>query len=118
IGGVSLQRSIVWIPLERRTFDLLHLLHPDLEYLYTISLAKVARKKGGRPWPNPLQGWLATARPPARATNHSLAIHKGVDSGARKGQEPVGAMLAGRSTAHKDCRLLPVGAVSTLGQST
>ncbi|RZS13894.1 hypothetical protein BHM03_00045530 [Ensete ventricosum] len=26
-----LQRSIVWIPLERRTFDLLHLLHPDLE---------------------------------------------------------------------------------------
>ncbi|RWW12702.1 hypothetical protein GW17_00023626 [Ensete ventricosum] len=32
IGGVSLQRSIVWILLERRTFDLLHLLHPDLEY--------------------------------------------------------------------------------------
>ncbi|RRT33797.1 hypothetical protein B296_00031346 [Ensete ventricosum] len=32
IGGVSLQRSIVWIPLERRTLDLLHLLHLDLEY--------------------------------------------------------------------------------------
>ncbi|RWW60275.1 hypothetical protein BHE74_00032750, partial [Ensete ventricosum] len=32
IGGVSLQRSIVWIPLERRTLDLLHLLYPDLEY--------------------------------------------------------------------------------------
>ncbi|RWV96170.1 hypothetical protein GW17_00041135 [Ensete ventricosum] len=32
IRGVSLQRSIVWIPLERRTLYLLHLLHPDLEY--------------------------------------------------------------------------------------
>ncbi|RWW43341.1 hypothetical protein BHE74_00051011, partial [Ensete ventricosum] len=32
IGGVSLQRSIVWIPLERRMLNLLHLLHPDLEY--------------------------------------------------------------------------------------
>ncbi|RWV87022.1 hypothetical protein GW17_00051029 [Ensete ventricosum] len=31
IGGVSLSRSIVWIPLEM-TLDLLHLLHPDLEY--------------------------------------------------------------------------------------
>ncbi|RWW20911.1 hypothetical protein GW17_00014953 [Ensete ventricosum] len=31
-GGVSLQRSIMWIPLERRMLDLLHLLHPDLEY--------------------------------------------------------------------------------------
>ncbi|RRT59390.1 hypothetical protein B296_00038090 [Ensete ventricosum] len=32
IEGVSLQRPIVWIPLERRTLDLLHFLHPDLEY--------------------------------------------------------------------------------------
>ncbi|RRT60179.1 hypothetical protein B296_00026602, partial [Ensete ventricosum] len=32
IGGVSLQRSIVWIPLERRMLDLLHSLHLDLEY--------------------------------------------------------------------------------------
>ncbi|RWW76790.1 hypothetical protein BHE74_00015089 [Ensete ventricosum] len=32
IGGVLLQRSIVCITLERMTFDLLYLLHPDLEY--------------------------------------------------------------------------------------
>ncbi|RWW01367.1 hypothetical protein GW17_00035598 [Ensete ventricosum] len=32
IGRVSLQRSIVWIPLERRTLDLLHILYPDMEY--------------------------------------------------------------------------------------
>ncbi|RWV78416.1 hypothetical protein GW17_00060623 [Ensete ventricosum] len=32
IGGVLLQRSIMRIPLERRTLDLLHLLYPDLEY--------------------------------------------------------------------------------------
>ncbi|RWV98183.1 hypothetical protein GW17_00038987 [Ensete ventricosum] len=31
IGGVSLQISIMWIPLERRTLDLLHPLHSDLE---------------------------------------------------------------------------------------
>ncbi|RWW46381.1 hypothetical protein BHE74_00047696 [Ensete ventricosum] len=30
IRRVSLQRSIVWIPLERRMLDLPHLLHPDL----------------------------------------------------------------------------------------
>ncbi|RWV86986.1 hypothetical protein GW17_00051066 [Ensete ventricosum] len=33
IGGVSLQRSIVWISLDRRILDLLHLLHPDLKYM-------------------------------------------------------------------------------------
>ncbi|RWW08667.1 hypothetical protein GW17_00027876, partial [Ensete ventricosum] len=32
IEGVLLQRSIMRISLERRTLDLLHLLHPDLEY--------------------------------------------------------------------------------------
>ncbi|RWV98927.1 hypothetical protein GW17_00038197 [Ensete ventricosum] len=44
IGGVSLQRSIVWISLERRTLDLLHPLHPDMEIQgYMISLGGDAR---------------------------------------------------------------------------
>ncbi|RWW00665.1 hypothetical protein GW17_00036357 [Ensete ventricosum] len=32
IRGVSLQSFATEIPLERRTLNLLHLLHPDLEY--------------------------------------------------------------------------------------
>ncbi|RWV85871.1 hypothetical protein GW17_00052301 [Ensete ventricosum] len=32
ISAAKPLRSIVWIPLERMTLDLLHLLHPDLEY--------------------------------------------------------------------------------------
>ncbi|RRT31367.1 hypothetical protein B296_00032929, partial [Ensete ventricosum] len=60
-------RSIVWIPLERRKLDLLHLLHPDLEYRGEVQPhacclhAEVAGHgqapyRGGRPWPGYLQG--------------------------------------------------------------
>ncbi|RRT79654.1 hypothetical protein B296_00007512 [Ensete ventricosum] len=83
--------------------------------------AKAARKKGGRPWPGPLQGWLATA-------SHGLATHKGADDcgkgqpvrevgGARKGQQPTWATLVGRSDARKGCRLSLAGAMPTCGQS-
>ncbi|RZS21909.1 hypothetical protein BHM03_00054615 [Ensete ventricosum] len=49
IGGVSLQRSIVWISLERRTLDLLHPLHPDMEIQgYMISLGGNARRGDAR----------------------------------------------------------------------
>ncbi|RWW01818.1 hypothetical protein GW17_00035123 [Ensete ventricosum] len=51
-------RSIIWIPLERRTLDLLHPLHQNLEYR-----VKATRKGGSRPWPRPMQG-------PTRGSTH------------------------------------------------
>ncbi|RWV85907.1 hypothetical protein GW17_00052256 [Ensete ventricosum] len=41
---------------------------------------KAARKEGGRPWPGSLQGWLATAWPPARGW---LAMAKAPCRGSR-----------------------------------
>ncbi|RRT52311.1 hypothetical protein B296_00050546 [Ensete ventricosum] len=85
IGGESLQRFIMWIPLERRTFDLPHPLHLDLEIQgYTIALgggqphagrlligaAALSQGlcRGDRLRPCYLQWWLAAARVPARST--------------------------------------------------
>ncbi|RWW05839.1 hypothetical protein GW17_00030865 [Ensete ventricosum] len=78
IGGVSLQRSIVWIPLERRTFDILHLLHPDLIFVLISAAhvmlllrflnrgikAKAARRRGGQPRPTPYRGSASLGQPP------------------------------------------------------
>ncbi|RWV79874.1 hypothetical protein GW17_00058931, partial [Ensete ventricosum] len=84
-------RSIIWIPLERTTLDLLHLLYPDMEYKeYTISLAKAARRRGGRPRPTPLHSRPPTVKPRPRpprkgVTGCGQGQPEREASGARKG---------------------------------
>ncbi|RWV81161.1 hypothetical protein GW17_00057446, partial [Ensete ventricosum] len=119
IGGVSLQRSIVWIPLERRTLDLLHLLHPDLEYRpATHGQGQPAREAGvahrgnspqGRP--APLAGAAARRGSTCKhgsdqpvgalvARGHTRLQHRarkgGQLQGARKGLPPVTNPAANR----------------------
>ncbi|RWW02566.1 hypothetical protein GW17_00034338 [Ensete ventricosum] len=89
IGGVSLQRSIVWVPLERRTFDLLHSPSRSGIQGYTISLGKInlsrfvvflfLRLFSRRP--APMQGWPPMAWPRPRPT--------------LKGRSPAGAAPVG-----------------------
>ncbi|RRT36794.1 hypothetical protein B296_00045723 [Ensete ventricosum] len=62
--------------------------------------AKAARKVGGRPRPGPLQGWLATAKPPAWAVGHGLATCKGaIDCG----QGPVVGATTRRGSRLQRC---------------
>ncbi|RWV89490.1 hypothetical protein GW17_00048354 [Ensete ventricosum] len=94
IRGVPLQRSIVWIPLERRTLDLLHRLHSDLKIQgYTISLVKAMRRRGGQPRASPMQGrpWpckgggrQATAMASPQGAAAARRGHNRLQRGARK----------------------------------
>ncbi|RWW04530.1 hypothetical protein GW17_00032239 [Ensete ventricosum] len=91
IGGVSLQRSIMWISLERRTLDLLRPLHPYLEIQrYTISLVNAAKR-----------GQLA--KPPARvlAMATPLAGVAGHGQAPCRGGHPRPGRLHGQPTAAK-----------------
>ncbi|RZS10212.1 hypothetical protein BHM03_00041390 [Ensete ventricosum] len=74
-----------------------------MRYCYVFA-AKAARKEGGWPQPDPLQGRLATARPP---TSGRLATAKASPR----------ATPAGISVARKGCRLSPAGVMLTRGQS-
>ncbi|RWW59444.1 hypothetical protein BHE74_00033614, partial [Ensete ventricosum] len=98
------KRSIVWVLLERKTLDLLHPLHSDLEIQgYTISLGVASHGqapcKGGQPRPGHLQGgnqlW---PRPPVKGRPTAAKVPcKGA---ARCGQgQPVGA-AAHRGSSH------------------
>ncbi|RRT40412.1 hypothetical protein B296_00033120 [Ensete ventricosum] len=71
--------------------------------------AKAVRREGGQPRLGPLQGWLATARPPAGAANHGLATSKGVWEGLRTRW-----LCEVASPTHKGCR--PRAAVPNRGQ--
>ncbi|RWW46164.1 hypothetical protein BHE74_00047929 [Ensete ventricosum] len=118
IRGVLLQRSIVWIPLEKMTLDLLYRLHPDLEYrdirspyCSTCLLQRLAAKvgatyeggattcllyacRGGLPRPGPLQGAAARraatrkGRPPEGTTGCDQLARANRQQSARKGLPP------------------------------
>ncbi|RRT58745.1 hypothetical protein B296_00030621, partial [Ensete ventricosum] len=110
IEGVSLQRSIVWIPLERRTLDLLHPLHPDMEIQgYTISLvfcfdfhcACDAPVEVSQQWyqsQGPATHGQATAETPCKgAISYGQGQPAMEANGARKGRQPLV-----RAAAHRD----------------
>ncbi|RRT51833.1 hypothetical protein B296_00004803 [Ensete ventricosum] len=113
IGGVSLQRSIMWISLERRTLDLFHLLHPDLEY------RDIRSPRGSQPRPGYLQGAATREhgrlRPtrkgqPAAASLQGVAARgpaasRGGDANRRGGRPLVGRLptAKGNRRLRKGC---------------
>ncbi|RWV97190.1 hypothetical protein GW17_00040038 [Ensete ventricosum] len=86
-------------------------------HYYYIFAAKAARKEGGQPWPSPLQGWLATVRPHARAASHGLATRKGAaDCGQGQPTREAGGASKGRQTLAA-YRRPPIGAAARKGSS-
>ncbi|RWV80905.1 hypothetical protein GW17_00057743 [Ensete ventricosum] len=59
IRGDSLQRSIVWIPLEKKTLDFFYPLYPNLEYRDM----KCSEERG----------WPTMAKPSTKVAGHEVA---------------------------------------------
>ncbi|RWV98451.1 hypothetical protein GW17_00038700 [Ensete ventricosum] len=106
IRGVSQQRSIVWIPLERRTLDLIYPLHSDMEIQgYMISIGS---EEEGRPATTSPHAWPATyGQAAARASPQGRPMLL-VGVAARR-VTPVGTASCGQpvrvATAHGHTRL-------------
>ncbi|RRT42951.1 hypothetical protein B296_00013822 [Ensete ventricosum] len=95
IRGVSLQRSIIWILLEKRMLDLLH---PDLEiYGYMISLAKAPCKGATRCGQGQPVGVVAHRRSLVWAT--AARGHSHLQHGAHKERPPTASLQGATSVA-------------------